>query len=105
MNTLLTRVIPLLLLVLVGTLISWMAFYAWWFGVWIFHSVPAARTCVAVGDFILLPARHVFGFAGGDQSTIFADPFSFSGTNGLVLGMIMYILLRSVIHWRAARRS
>ena len=97
MKTLLTRILPLLLCILVGAVISWISFYAFWFGVWIFHTVPAARACNALGTFILWPARHLFSLLGADQSTIFADPISFSGSNGLILGILLYAIFRAAL--------
>jgi hypothetical protein len=93
-KTLLTRAVPLLLCIFFGAVVSWVSFYAFWFGVWTFHTVPAARACDALGRFILWPARHLFATLGGDQSTIFADPISFSGTNGLILGIVLYSIFR-----------
>ncbi len=77
MKTLLNRVLPLSLCILVGMAVSWVSIYAFWFGVWTFHTVPAARFCDALGNFILLPAHWFFELVGGDQSTIFVDPKSF----------------------------
>ena len=77
-------------------ILSWVSIYAFWFAVWTFHSVPAARACDAVGSFILTPARAVFRLAGADQTEIFFDPISFSGTNGLILGVLSYAAFRSI---------
>ncbi len=74
---------------------SWVSIYAFWFGVWIFHTVPAARASDAVGKILLLPARSVFAALGGDQTAIFYDPVSFAGTNGLILGVFVYCLFRA----------
>ena len=71
-------------------MLSWVSIYAFFFAARMFHSVPAVRGCDAVGSFILLPARWVFKLMGADQSAIFFDPISFSGTNGLILGVLFY---------------
>ncbi len=75
--------------------VSWLSIYAFWFGVWTFHTVPAARFCDAIGSVILMPAHWVFQFLGGDQSTIFVDPKSFSETNGLIIGVLFYSIFRA----------
>lgn len=87
-----------------GTVLSWVSIYAFWFAVWIFHSVPAARAADAVGSFILLPARWIFELLGGDQSAIFFDPTSFSGTNGLIVGILLYCIFRGLLGRREARK-
>ena len=85
--------------------VSWVSIYAFWFGVWMFHTVPAARFCDALGQFILQPAHWVFELLGGDQSTIFVDPKSFSETNGLIIGVLMYCIFRSIVKHREATPS
>lgn len=105
MKTFLTRTLPLLLCIAVGTVLSWVSIYAFWFAVWIFHSVPAARAADAIGSVILFPARWIFELAGADQSSIFYDPNSFSGTNGLVVGIILYCIFRGVLAWRESRKG
>jgi len=97
--------VPLLLCIEVGTMLSWVSIYAFWFGVWIFHSVPAARACDLLGSFILLPAKWVFELLGGDQSSIFFDPVSYSGTNGLILGILLYSGFRSVTRRRESQNG
>jgi hypothetical protein len=99
-KTLLHRVLPLLFCILVGMVVSWVSIYAFWFGVWTFHTVPAARFCDAVGNFILQPAHLVFNLMGGDQSTLFLDPTSFSETNGLIIGVILYTIYRQILKHR-----
>lgn len=105
MKTLLTRTIPLILCIAVGTALSWVSIYAFFFAVWIFHSVPIARASDAIGGILLLPGRWIFEFLGGDQSSIFFDPTSFSGTNGLVLGILFYCGFRAVLSHREQTRS
>jgi hypothetical protein len=95
-KTFLTRTLPLLLSIVVGTAISWVSIYAFWFAIWGFHSVPAARAFDALGAFILLPAKWVFELLGCDQSAIFFDPTSFSGTNGLIVGILIYSVFRAI---------
>lgn len=95
-KTFLTRTLPLLLCIATGALLSWVSIYAFWFAVWTFHSVPAARVCAAVGDFLLFPARWISEATGGDQTAVFYDPISFSGTNGLVLGILFYCVFRAI---------
>jgi hypothetical protein len=95
-KTLRTRALPLLACILVGTALSWVSIYVFWFAIWTFHSVPVARGFDAVGSLLLLPARYVFAWAGGDQSTIFYQPIPFSGTNGLILGVLFYCVFRAV---------
>lgn len=82
---------------------SWVSVYAWWFAVWTFHSVPAARACDAIGSSLLFPARWIFELMGADQSAIFFDPISFSGTNGLILGILLYSLFRALWSRQQAR--
>ena len=105
MKTFLTRTLPLLLCIVAGTALSWFSIYAFWFAVWTFHSVPAARACDAVGGFLLLPARYVFEWMGGDQTTIFFDPTSYSETNGLILGILFYSLFRAIWNRRTNAKS
>jgi hypothetical protein len=104
-KTLLTRTLPLLFCIALGTALSWVSIYAFWFAVWTAHSVPVAHSVGAVGDFILSPARWVFEWLGGDQTTIFYQPVSFSGTNGLILGIFFYCVFRAVWNRREARKS
>jgi hypothetical protein len=104
-KTLLTRTLPLLLCIVVGTALSWVSIYVFWFAVWTFHSVPVARAADAVGTVILTPARWVFELLGGDQSTIFFDPTSFSGTNGLILGILFYCVFRLLLTRRGPRNQ
>jgi len=93
-KTFLTRILPLLLCIAAGTLLSWVSIYSFWFAVWTFHSVPVARASDAVGSFLLSPARWIYEWVGGDQSSVFYDPVSYSGTNGLVLGILFYCVFR-----------
>ena len=80
--------------------VSWVSIYAFWFAVWTFHNVAAARAADAVGSFILYPGRWIFELLGGDQSAIFYDPISFSGTNGLVVGIVLYCVFRAGVRRR-----
>jgi hypothetical protein len=89
-------VVPLLFCIEAGMALSWVSIYAFWFGVWTFHSVPAARACDALGSAILLPAKWVFELVGGDQSSIYFDPVAYSGTNGLILGIVLYCAFRMI---------
>jgi hypothetical protein len=100
LKTLRTRILPLLFCIAVGTALSWVCIYAFWFAVWTFHSVPIARACDGVGQLILTPGKWVYQLLGGDQSTIFLDPTSFSGTNGLILGILFYSVFRAVLSRR-----
>jgi hypothetical protein len=84
--------------------VSWASIYAFWFGVWIFHTVPAARACDIVGKILLFPARSVSAALRLDQMEIFYDPISFAGTNGLILGVFAYCLFRAFYTGRASRR-
>jgi hypothetical protein len=103
-KTFLTRTLPLLLCIAAGTALSWVSIYAFWFAIWTFHSVPVARICDALGGIVLFPAKWVFEFLGGDQSTIFFDPVAFSGTNGLILGVLLYCAFRAVLRrWEAGK--
>jgi hypothetical protein len=104
-KTFLTRTLPLLVCIILGTALSWVSIYAFWFAVWTFHSVPAARAADAVGGFILLPARWIFEALGGDQSAIFFDPTSFSGTNGLIVGILFYCVFRAFLGRREAGKT
>jgi len=100
-KTLSGRIIPLLLCIAVGMALSWVSIYAFWFAVWTFHNIEAARAADAVGSFILYPGRWIFEWLGGDQSAIFYDPISFSGTNGLVVGILLYCVFRGFAGSRA----
>jgi len=102
-KTFLTRTLPLLLSIVVGTALSWVSIYLYWFGMWTFHSIPAARACGALGTFLLLPARWIFEMMGGDQTTVFYDPTSFSGANGLVLGILFYAVFGHF--WKRREKS
>jgi len=85
-----------------ASLMSYAAFYAFWFGVWCFHSVPAARACDMAGSIFLTPARLVYYGLGGlvDQTTALADPISYCTTNGIFFGTLLYACLRRVIDGR-----
>lgn len=100
-----TRTLPLVICILVGMVLSWVSFYSFWFGVWIFHTVPAARLCDAAGSVVLFPARKLFQLLGGDQSMVFFDPISFSGTNGLMVGLVFYGVFRLIWGRREAGRE
>jgi hypothetical protein len=104
-KTFLTRTLPLLLCIAAGTALSWVSIYAFWFAVWTFHAISAARACDALGGFILLPAKWIFELLGGDQSAIFFDPISYSGTNGLILGILFYCLFRAVLTRREGMKA
>jgi hypothetical protein len=99
-----TRTLPLIICILVGMALSWVSIYSFWFGVWIFHSVPAARACDAVGSFLLKPGHWIFDRLG-DQSSSFMDPVSFTGINGLLLGLAMYAVYLGTWNRRDARRT
>jgi hypothetical protein len=101
-KTFLTRTLPLLVCIAAGILLSWVSIYAFWFAVWTFHSVPVARAIDAVGSFLLWPARWVTEWVGGDQTSVFFDPVSFAGTNGLILGILFYCVFRAIWKRRAA---
>ena len=90
-----TRTLPLLSSIALGTALSWASIYAFWFAIWTFHSVPIARACDLVADFILIPATWIFEWLGGDQTTMFTDSTSFAGTNGLILGILFYSIFRA----------
>lgn len=102
-KTLLTRTLPLLLCIAVGAVLSWVSIYAFLFAVWVFHSVPAVRACEAVGSVILWPGKCIFDWLGGDQSAVFFDPVSLSGTNGLILGILFYCGFRGI--WGRTERA
>jgi len=95
-NTFRTRALPLLACILVGTALSWVSIYVFWFAIWTFHSVPVARALDAVGNILLLPAQYVCEWSGGDQTTIFYQPVPFSGTTGLILGVLFCSVFRAV---------
>ena len=95
-KTLLTRVIPLLVSIVVGFTVSAASIYAFLIAPRIFPSVPLVRACEAVGDFFLLPAKLVYQAVGGDQSTPLFDPISYLGTNGLILGILFYSIFRTI---------
>ena len=88
-----------LLCVAFASVLSYVAFYGFWFAARLFHSVPAVRACDAIGRVILSPARFIFYCAGGfgDQSMPLADPVSYSITNGTFLGALIYIFARPVL--------
>ena len=95
MKTFQTRAIPLLLGIALGMAISWVSIYLFWFAIWTFHSVPMARFIAGIGTVILFPAQWITEFTGGDQSTVLYDPVSYAGTNGLVIGIILYCIFRA----------
>lgn len=103
MNTLRHRTLPLLLSIAVGTVVSWVSIYAFIFSVWVFHSITAVRASEAVAEGLLLPAHWVFRLVGVDQTAIFFDPLVYSGTNGLILGVILYSCYRGIFHGRPRR--
>ncbi len=100
MKTFLWRVLPLLLAILLGSILSWVSIYAFWFGVWTFHNVAAARACDWLGSILLLPAREVFVQFGADQTALFFDPVSYSVANGLLIGVVGSICIRAAWGWR-----
>lgn len=100
MKTLLPRILPLLLAIILGSVLSWIAIYAFWFGIWTFHNVAAARACGAAGVFLLLPARLVFTQLGGDQTAVFSNPVAYSVANGLVLGVAAHEMAYRFRAWR-----
>ena len=78
--------------------LSWMAVYAFWFGVWLFDSVPAARACDAIGKVFLLPAWCFLWLAGGfnnPQAPLF-DPVQYAMTNGALAGTVAYACCRRI---------
>ena len=100
MKTLFGRIIPLLLSIVVGTVLSWVSIYAFWFAIWTFHNVAAAQAAGAVGDFVLRPAVWIFEWLGWGLTAIFDDPIVFAGTNGLVVGILIYCVFRAVVTHR-----
>ena len=105
MKTFLTRTLPLILSIALGTAMSWASMYMFLFAVWMFHSAPAVRAATAVGDFLLLPGRWTFEAIGGDQTTQFYTPEAFAGTNGLLLGIIFYCIFRAILNYRTSGQA
>ncbi|MGB8353085.1 MAG: hypothetical protein WCD79_04290 [Chthoniobacteraceae bacterium] len=91
--------IPMLLCIAFASALSYVAFYGFWIGARVFHSVPVARACDAVGAVILIPARFIYWCSGGlaDQSIPLADPQGYSMTNGIFLGSVLYALIRPML--------
>lgn len=88
---------------MVGTGLSWVSIYIFYFAA-CFHSVPVLRACDALGAFLLTPARYIFEALGADQSTMFYQPNSFAGTNGLILGILLYTFFRAIWSHREKAR-
>ena len=89
----------MLLCIAFASVLSYMAFYGFWIGARVFHSVAVARACDAVGAVILMPARFIYFCSGGlaDQSVPLADPQGYSMTNGIFLGSLIYALMRPML--------
>lgn len=89
----------LLLSIAFGSALSYASFYGFYFGARIFHSVPVARACDAAGALLLTPARLIYLGTGGllDQSAPFAAPITYSVTNGIFLGLLIYACLRPIL--------
>jgi len=89
----------LILCILLASVVSYFAFYGFWFGAMVFHSVPVARACDFAGSVILFPARFIYSRFGGvtDQSTPLSDPVGYSMTNGIFLGTLFYTLIRPAL--------
>src|ERR1700744_5145054 len=81
-----------------ATVLSYFAFYSYWFGT-VFHSVPALHACNAAGSVVLFPVRLVFFCYGGllDQSTPYTDPWNYVMINAALLGLLLYSCLRPII--------
>jgi len=88
--------IPMLLCIAFASVLSYLAFYSFWFSARWFHSVPVVRACDSVGEFFLLPARFVYFCAGGIP---IADPLGYTFTNGTLVGTLIYSILRP-LHFR-----
>jgi hypothetical protein len=89
----------LVLCFLLAAILSYVAFYGFWVGVRLFHTVSAARACDAAGSVVLFPARLVFYCYGGllDQSSPYTDPMNYVLINAVLLGLLLYACFRPVI--------
>lgn len=96
----------LLLVVLIAfaSILSWVATYGFWIGVWLFHSVSAARLCEGVGAAILLPARCLLPLLG-DQSTPLFQPLWYAAVNGTALGTIIHLCIGRRVLQKVSERS
>ena len=109
MKNILARSVQLLSSIAVGCIVSWVSLYAFFFGAWMFHSVTAARAADAIGSLLLLPGRMVFNWllrslmGGDDPTAIFQNPIAYPGTNGLILGIILYSIWRALLHLQTSR--
>ena len=99
MREILKYSVILVLCIVLATVVSYVAFYGFWFGARVFHSVPVARACDLAGSFVLLPARFIYSWFGGvtDQSTPLSDPVGYSMTNGIFLGTLFYGVIRPLL--------
>ena len=91
--------VPMVLCIVFASVLSYFAFYSFWFSARWFHSVPVVRVCDKVGSIILLPARFVYFCSGRwtDQSLPLSDPLNYAITNGILLGTLIYSLMRPII--------
>lgn len=89
-----TYLLSLLLCITLGVIVSYLAFYSFWIGARWFHSVPVARVLDSVGSVLLFPARFVFYRGMGDHTAMLASPFIYVISNGTLLGILFYSIVR-----------
>lgn len=79
--------------------LSYLAFYSYWYAAIYFRTVPAVRASEAVGAVILYPAHFVFSWFGGifNQSTPDSDPLNYIMINAVLVGSLFYACLRPLV--------
>jgi hypothetical protein len=79
--------------------LSYLAYYSYFFAALLFHSVPAVRECEAVSAVVLFPSHFIFTRLGGlfDQSTPDSDPIYYLLINAVLVGSLFYACLRPLI--------
>jgi hypothetical protein len=101
----LSRTVSFLVCILACVAVSWVSIYAFWFAVWTFHNVDAARTADFIGSAILFPARWILERFSYDETILLQTPVVYAGGNGLILGTVLYSLYRTVALKNEASRE
>lgn len=94
----------LLALIALASFVSWLSIYGFWIGIWVFHSLAAARACETIGAFILSPARWLLPFFGNQNVPLF-EPKWYAAVNGLLLGIVMHLIVRRILFRTSPRPS
>lgn len=85
--------------IIVATILSYFAFFSFYFAPKIRQSVTFVRGCDTAGQVVLLPVRIIFRAFGGlvDQSLPLSHPLNYVVTNGIFLGFIIYTGVRPIV--------